>query len=352
MSIMTTRLLPTLSVLIVLAACQTTPETAALATSEKSIDMNRLRVAYQADRASILAMAGDYKVTFDFTETVPFLSGYELKEPKLSGGYEVVRVIEDTGDFISLQHILVVGPEDGLFPIKHWRQDWQYQPEDVMVFIGGNAWKMQSVSLAEARGSWSQTVYQVDDAPRYGAVGKWTHEGGISEWTPPAEWRPLPRRDMTTRSDYHAVDAVNRHTITPWGWVHEQDNTKLILSDGETTALVRETGVNTYKKSYAFDPQIALEYWDATAEFWSFIRSEWKQIAKDSPQFAISIKGETEGLYMPLLELADAVKNGDISLQAARTDARKVLDKYVTVNIGTLESRLRPTETLLLETAE
>jgi hypothetical protein len=351
MSIRTTRLLLALPVLIALAACQTAPENTVLVTSEEVTSVNDLRAAYQADRASILAMAGDYKVTFDFTETVPFLTGYELKEPKLSGGYEVVRVIEDTGEFISLQHILVVGPEDGLFPIKHWRQDWQYQPDNVMVFIGGNAWKMQSVSPDEARGSWSQTVYQVDDAPRYGAVGTWTHTDGISEWTPPAEWRPLPRRDMTTRSDYHAVDAVNRHTITSWGWVHEQDNTKLILSDGKSTALVRETGVNTYKKSDAFDPQIALEYWDATADYWSFIRSEWTQIAKNSPQFAISIKGETEGLYMPLLEIADGIKNGDISLEAARADARDVLDVYVTENIGTLESRLRPTETLP-ETAE
>ncbi|MEM8920633.1 MAG: hypothetical protein AAGB25_04650, partial [Pseudomonadota bacterium] len=46
--------------------------------------------AFEQDRKSILAMTGDYKVTFDFTETVPFLEGYELKEPKLSGAHESV----------------------------------------------------------------------------------------------------------------------------------------------------------------------------------------------------------------------------------------------------------------------
>ena len=126
---------------------------------------------FEQDRQSILAMTGDYKVTFDFTETVSFVDGYELKDPKLSGGHESVRVVEDSGDFISLQHLLVVGPDEAPFVVKHWRQDWQYEPARVLVFIGGNAWEWRDVPASEQPGTWSQTVYQVDDAPRYGAVG-------------------------------------------------------------------------------------------------------------------------------------------------------------------------------------
>ncbi|MEO0550456.1 MAG: DUF6607 family protein, partial [Pseudomonadota bacterium] len=194
---------------------------------------------FEQDRESILAMTGDYKVTFDFTETVSFVEGYELKEPKLSGGHESVRVVEDRGDYISLQHLLVVGPDDSPFVVKHWRQDWAYEPERVLMFVGGNAWEWRDVPEAERKGTWSQTVYQVDDTPRYGALATWTYNDGLAEWTPPHEWRPLPRRDMTTRDDYHAVNAVNRHVITPWGWVHEQDNSKLMLN-GEPQTLVRE----------------------------------------------------------------------------------------------------------------
>ena len=168
----------------------------------------------------------------------PFVEGYELKEPKLSGGFEVVLVVEDRGDFISLQHILVGGGENGI-PIKHWRQDWQYEPERVLVFVGGNAWEWRDVSPAKRAGRWSQTVYQVDDAPRYAAVGDWSYDDGIAEWTPPSEWRPLPRRDMTTRDDYHAIDAVNRHALTPTGWVHEQDNSKLILTGAPASSCPR-----------------------------------------------------------------------------------------------------------------
>src|ERR1700755_916900 len=90
----------------------------------------------------------------------------------------------------------------------------------------------------------AQTVYQVEDSPRYGAVGAWTHANGVSQWTPPAEMRPLPRRDMTTRNDYDAMLAVNRHTITPIGWVQEEENSKVVLQ-GNAKTIVREIGINT-----------------------------------------------------------------------------------------------------------
>ena len=296
---------------------------------------------FEQDRESILAMAGDYKVTFDFTETVSFVDGYELKEPKLSGGHESVRVVEDRGDFISLQHLLVVGPDESPFVVKHWRQDWKYEPARVLTFIGGNAWEWQTVSPSERAGTWSQTVYQVDDAPRYGAVGTWTYEDGIAEWTPPQEWRPLPRRDMTTRDDYHAVDAVNRHVITPWGWVHEQDNSKLML-DGTPQALAREVGINTYRAFDDYPVSAADEYWAGTEAFWAGVRAEWNRIEAEHERFAITIKGETEDLYMPLLELAQEVKAGEMDLEPALETARDVINGFVTPEIGLLADRLRP----------
>lgn len=300
---------------------------------------------FEQDRESILAMIGDYKVTFDFTETVSFVKGYELKDPKLSGGHESVRVVEDRGDYISLQHTLVVGPDEAPIVVKHWRQDWQYQPARVLVFVGGNAWEWRDVPEAERSGAWSQTVYQVDDAPRYGAVAVWTYEDGIAEWTPPHEWRPLPRRDMMTRDDYHAVDAVNRHVITPWGWVHEQDNSKLILSN-DPAALVREVGVNTYRKFDGYPISAAEDYWAATGDFWAGVRAEWTRIETANERFAITLQGETEDLYMPLLALADEVKDGEKALEPALIEARAVINSFITPELGRLADRLRPTTTL------
>lgn len=295
---------------------------------------------FEADRQAILAMAGDYAVTFDFRETVPFVDGYELKEPKLSGGHEVVRVIADEGDFISLQHILVVGGGDNKAPVKHWRQDWRYEPAEVLKFVGGNAWKMEEVSPAEREGAWSQVVYQVDDAPRYGAVGEWSHEAGLSEWTPPAEWRPLPRRDATTRDDYDAVDAVNRHAITPFGWVHEQDNSKLVLRDGQPHVIVREVGVNTYRRIDSDDAHIADDYWAATKDYWAGVREEWTRLENEAGAFALTVQGEPEPVYQPLLKLAKAVEDGEKTDEAAVADAVKVIAEFTTPDVGDLTTRL------------
>jgi len=329
-----------LAILATAPACTTaTIAVSDTASSEREI------APFEQDRQSILAMTGDYKVTFDFTETVSFVEGYELKAPKLSGGHESVRVVEDRGDFISLQHLLVVGPDDSPFVVKHWRQDWQYEPARVLTFIGGNAWEWQDVPASERAGTWSQTVYQVDDAPRYGAVAQWTYDDGIAEWTPEHEWRPLPRRDMTTRDDYHAVNAVNRHVITPWGWVHEQDNSKLML-DGAPQALVREVGLNTYKAFDNYPVSAAEDYWAGTEDFWAGVRAEWTRIENENERFAITIKGETEDLYMPLLELANAVNEGEKDLEPALAEARDVIDSFVTPEVGALADRLRPTTKL------
>ena len=87
------------------------------------------RAHFERDRETILAMAGDYKVRFDMQESTPWMAGYEPLDRKISGGHESVRVIEDTGTKIVLQHLLVVGAEGEEFVIKHWRQDWEYEPE-------------------------------------------------------------------------------------------------------------------------------------------------------------------------------------------------------------------------------
>lgn len=326
--------------ILTVPACTTIAATGDQLIAEQSMSAN-----FEQDRESILAMTGDYKVTFDFTETVSFVNGYELKDPKLSGGHESVRVVEDRGDYISLQHTLVVGPDAAPVVVKHWRQDWQYQPERVLVFVGGNAWEWRDVPVSEQSGAWSQTVYQVDDAPRYCAVAQWTYDDGLAEWTPPHEWRPLPRRDMTTRDDYHAVDAVNRHVITPWGWVHEQDNSKLILSD-DPVALVREVGINTYRKYDGYPISAAEDYWAATGDFWAGVRAEWSRIEAENERFAITIQGETEDLYMPLLALADEIKDGEKALEPALVEARAVIDRFVTPELGQLVDRLRPTTAL------
>lgn len=329
---------------ITLAACAAAPAQAAPAVAPATLAAETAHPAdFERDRQSILAMAGDFKVTFDFIETVSFDEDYVVMPPKISGAEEVVRVIEDRGDFISLQHILVATHGGQTFPIKHWRQDWQYEPERILSFIGGNAWEWRDIPPAERKGKWSQTVYQVDDAPRYSAVAAWTYELGAPAWAPPHEWRPLPRRDMTTRNDYHTINAVNRHVITPLGWVHEQDNDKVILSSGEPVLLAREVGVNTYERDSDFPVQVALDYWAGTEGFWAEIRDEWDKIGKENDRFGLTLQGETEALYGPLLELAGEVAEGTTPLADAAAKGRAIVREHVTFELDPLTERVAAT---------
>lgn len=337
-----------LSAALLLAACNTTsqsgaPTVAAKAEAAPTISAEK----FEADRKAILAMAGDYKVKFDFQETVAFRQGYQPKERYITGAHEMVRVIEDTGTFISLQHILVVGDGEKMpfMPIKHWRQDWQFEPTEIMDFIGANTWVKKPVSAAERAGKWAQTVYQVDDAPRYAAVAAWDHTDGTAVWTSPKSWRPLPRRDATKRDDYHAIAAVNRHAITPNGWVHEQDNAKLVLGGEHPELLVHEIGVNTYEKFDGFKTEIGSQYWAKTKDFWQEIRAEWDSIFANNASFGLTIQGEPQELYMQILGIATDVEDGKRSSTEAADEAIAVLKSYITTNPASVAERLKETDT-------
>lgn len=334
---------PLIAVLTLASACRPATQSASVRPdSSASVQANHEASPEKKakDRASILAMAGRYQVSFHFEETVALKAGYQKKPIKDSGANELVLVIADEADFISLQHILVVGEAGSSMVIKHWRQDWRYEPQTRLRFIGGNTWERVEVPQTQRIGAWSQTVYQVDDTPRYSGVGRWTYEHNIAQWTPKHDWRPLPRRDMTTRSDYHVMVGQNRHVLTPNGWVHEQDNTKIDLR-GPSQALVRELAVNTYQRNESLDLSAANEYWTKSKDYWAKVRERWTQIEAGPSPYGLTIRGETQELYMPLMQLAQAVIDQKETLESAVKKANETIDRYLSVNPDPLPKRLR-----------
>ena len=102
---------------------------------------------FERDRTAILAMAGEYRASFEFLETIVFDPAIDKAIPYQSWGTEYIFVLKDTKTFISLQHILVMRMqlEDGEYSepitIKHWRQDWQYEDESLNIYLGNNQWR-------------------------------------------------------------------------------------------------------------------------------------------------------------------------------------------------------------------
>lgn len=295
----------------------------------------------ERDRRAILAMAGAYQTSFEFLETVSFAPGYERSAPYQSWATEYVYVVEQTKFFISLQHIMVMffaddGKVSGPMVMKHWRQDWQYQKPELLSYVGNNTWQKQQLTPAQVAGTWAQAVYQVDDSPRYESYGRWQHLSNLSSWESQRTWRPLPRREHSVRNDYQVLEGVNRHTITPGGWVHEQENYKLKLDIEGTLAeslpyLAKELGLNRYTRIEKFDFSAGDEYWRATADFWREVRTQWRDLVADHAGFTVLQTVDDKPLYIPLFERAQAMVEAPERKSGNAAFVESVLKDYVVV---------------------
>jgi hypothetical protein len=285
------------------------------------------QAAFQADRADILAMAGDFKVRFDMQESTPWREGYTPIDAKVSGGHESVRVIEDTGRKIVLQHMLVVEQDGQSYVIKHWRQDWEYEPARYLAYSDTNEWSWQPLDERQRHGRWSQTVYQVDDSPRYSSYGEFETQGGIRRWRSNWTWRPLARRDAIRHPVYDRYYGINRHPPTPNGWIHWQDNMKMAQVDGQLQPVVQEYVLNTYTRFSDYDTKAADAYWAATKDYWAAIRAEWDAVAAAKGGIAIQEEAETGTVISArLLEIADEIKDGSMREADGVAEARKLIE--------------------------
>jgi len=282
---------------------------------------------FEQDRQAILSMAGEFKVKFDFRETTPFVVDYTPIAAKISGGNEVVRVIEDTGRVIRLQHLLVVDAGDGKpMVIKHWRQDWTYEPAEILSYVGPGRWALTPVAAADRKGKWSQTVWQTDDSPRYGGLGRWVYDDGATRWTSEETWRPLARRDAVRKPVYDRYEGVNRHALTPTGWVHEQDNAKIGPRDGKLVTFVHEWVLNTYSRFSDYDVGAADRYWAGTKGYWAQVRKAWDEAALKSKGITLEEEAESGSVTGPtLMGLADEILKGEKTEAAAIAEARQVI---------------------------
>jgi len=277
---------------------------------------------YQKDREAILAMAGDYEVDFQFIETVAIDQSYELKKPYLEDAAEVVFIVEDSPERIVLQHVLWVESYDRV--VKHWKQEWRYEDQVMYEFVGDLTWQRRQLSKEEVKGTWSQKVSQVDDSPRYESFGKWTHHGGLSSWQGNQTRRPLPRREYTKRKDYDIFMGVNRHTLTPSGWVHEQDNFKQVSASGKV--LCREVGLNQYFKTKEVDFTEVKNYWEKNNKYWSQVSAIWDQRMDASNQLALHKSQEGKPLYRHLFDIiGQKQKVDDHAAKAAEVIKRFVI---------------------------
>lgn len=254
------------------------------------------------DKNAIKEMCGCFEVTFNFAETFNYSkdSTYKPSKTKVSKALEWAGLITDDKNKISIQHILQVGNPEKPTIIKHWRQDWIYQNTNFYMYNGDNNWLFEKKDKKNVKKQWTQKVYQVDDSPRYEGSGTWVHVDGKSYWENETT-APLPRREYTKRSDYNITLRGNRHEITDYGWVHDQDNSKILREAGkEDVIIANEKGYNTYKKVAESKCKAAKDWWISNNKKWQLVRTKWDAIFNRNTNLSLEAKVDNKPLYKHL----------------------------------------------------
>ncbi|AUC82838.1 DUF6607 family protein [Lacinutrix sp. Bg11-31] len=256
------------------------------------------------DQKAIKDMCGCYEVSFNFAETFEYSkdSTYVPSKTKTDKGLEWVQLVEDDRNKIALQHLLIVGSKEKPYIVKHWRQDWEFENTNLYEFDHDNKWTFVSLPIKEVKGQWTQKVFQVDDSPRYEGSATWVHVDGKSYWESTTA-APLPRREYTKRSDYNVTLRTNRHEIVANGWIHDQDNDKVIRDDvKEDVVLAQEKGHNTYVKVEDSECVAAQDYWKNNEGKWVLVRTKWDEVFARNKDLTLEEKVDNKVLFKYLFD--------------------------------------------------
>lgn len=254
----------------------------------------------EKDIAVIKDMCGCYEVDFQYAETFAPDIAYEKAYNYTAKALEWAKLIVDKDNEISIQHILVI---NDTMTVKHWRQDWLYENTERYEYAANDKWSYVEMPKENTKGQWTQEVFHVDDSPRYSGSATWVHVDGKSFWEDAAD-APLPRREYSHRDDYNVMNRGNRIEITDFGWIHDQDNKKIIRTEGkEDVLLAQEKGINTYRKVADEKCLAAQKWWKENKEFWGDIRDKWSDVYERDQDLQLKDKIDGKPLYQQLFPM-------------------------------------------------
>ncbi|CAN1569715.1 hypothetical protein MCETHM1_03117 [Flavobacteriaceae bacterium] len=276
----------------------------------------------QEDINSIKAMCGCYEVKFNFTETFEYpkdSTTYKPSQTKHETALEWIELVEDQPNKIVLQHLLIVGKEENDI-VKHWRQDWLFENTELYSFFKDQTWKFNKLPTKNVKGQWTQKVFQVDDSPRYEGTSSWVHVDGTDYWKNTTD-APLPRREHTKRDDYNVLKRRNIQEITSFGWIHEQDNDKIIRDDkGNDVLLAQEKGMDIYTKVADSKCLLAQNWWATNQELWKKVRSKWGNVYANNKDLSLEKKVNKKSLFSVLFDLKPT---------ATQVEVDAIIDSFV-----------------------
>ncbi len=277
----------------------------------------------QTGKENIDKLCGCFEVTFKYAETFSPDKDYKFHDrEKIQGATELALPIINTDKRVVIQHLLVVG--NGMV-VKHWREDWTYENPVQWNYKGDKVWEKVSLNKNDVKGKWSQSVWEVTDAPRYQGSAPWQFVNGHTIWENTTD-APLPRREYTQRSDYNILNRTNRLVIKNDGYDHVQDNKKVLRADGSDKIIAEEKGLNLYEKADEADCEAAAKYWEEHKGFWTAVQQEWDKVL--SAKSTIKLVNDNE-LMNTLFKLADDWKAKTLTAGNVNTTLAGVLAKHI-----------------------
>ena len=275
----------------------------------------------EEDQKAIKSMCGCYEVQFNFAETFSFSkdSLYKKSPVKHDTALEWVELIEDQPNKIVMQHLLITGKTEESI-VKHWRQDWLFENTHFYNFNKETTWNFKKANTKDVKGQWTQKVYQVDDSPRYEGTATWSHQDGRHYWENTTD-APLPRREHTIRNDYNVLQRTNVHEITNYGWIHDQDNSKLVRKENEKDILLaQEKGHDVYTKVADSKCKLAQDWWVKNNAVWKKVRDKWEIVFSKNKDISLHKTVEKQPLFMNLFGLKP---------DASSEEVNKIIDSYI-----------------------
>jgi hypothetical protein len=278
------------------------------------------------DKQNVEKLCGCYEVQFKYTETFSPDTSYKFHDrDEINGGLELILPVESSDKKMILQHLLVI--TDSMI-IKHWREDWTYENPTVFRYMGNKLWVKEQLKPEQVKGKWTQSVWEVSDAPRYQGASEWINTDGRTFWQNTAD-APLPRREYSIRNDYNILRRTNRIVLTHEGWVHEQDNQKIIRDKATDKLLVEEKGINSYKKVDDGKCAAAKVYWEKNKEYWGKVRATWEEYLATHSSVIVKDNVDGKPLHQHLSDLAKEFATGKVKASDIENKIKASLEKFI-----------------------
>ena len=281
---------------------------------------------FEQDRNAIKALAGFYKVTFNYAETFSPVREYEYHGRHRSSAKEIAILVEDSPKKIVIQHLLVMRGDSMI--IKHWREDWTYEDQTILAYDKDNAWRKVTLAANDVKGKWTQKVFQVDDSPRYQAIGTWVHVDGRHQWQSNTD-SPLPRRESSERNDYNVLNRGNNLYLTAKGWMFEQDNKKMVRANGKDSLIAMEKGLEEFVKTDPKSFGYAQTWWKEQEGFWKDARASWDEVFAENNYLKLNLKVDNKLLYEQFFALGDQSAKEKWSSEKNKEAIKKVINTYL-----------------------